>query len=172
MNINFHDFFVDKALEFKDYEWLQKLQKDKYEQLDKGTSNNGFYKTISALEDINSQYSIKDKNGLRNINWNSDYDIEYGEIVYLEKESYRKYDLVRYKDLTELESYYVRGYIKGIQQNYSRYYHDGYKQGYLEGTKVSDGTVKFYHNFVKDLKEMTDKNIYKNVNKKWYQFWK
>jgi flagellar biosynthesis/type III secretory pathway protein FliH len=176
MDTNFHDFFIDKALEFKDYEWLQKLQKQKSEQLDRVTPNNKFIKSDTIVENINQSYAIKDKNGLRNLNWSSDYDIECGEIVQLEKESYKKYDIARYRDLNELESYYIRGYIKGCKETYINYYNQiynqGYVQGYSEGAKISEKTIEKYTNFTKDLNKTIKESMSKLNQKKWYEFWK
>lgn len=115
---------MDLALKYRDYEWLKELLKEK-EQLetleqaaDESTGAGMFNEEAVALEDILAPYAVKEKNGLRAFNIDSDFDRNHSDLVLTEKPPYHRGEKVRFRNPSNEELIYIRGMMNGYMSGY------------------------------------------------------
>lgn len=177
---------MDLALQMKDYEWAKQLQdedtkevKVNYNSLnsqiqsDKHIETDSKYnESIIALEDITTNIIVKTNEGARNINIMSEYDRLESDLGITEKQSYSKGEYVNFYSPDTDELCYLRGY------------YNGYYYGMLHTNNQNYETINNLQSLCNKYEQLLDvesklKNYYmeecnknKDINKKWYQFWK
>ena len=115
---------MDLALKYKDFEWAKELPGAL--DLSETSKNAPEEKVLSeifinediALEDIFNTYGIKEEGGIRSFNIRSEFDRNNSELVIIEKNSYKKGEIVRYKIPTNSELLYIRGMVNGYIMGY------------------------------------------------------
>lgn len=119
---------INLALKMKDYEWAKELMKQS-EDLDNKKLEFNLDKKMEfnieesiALEDISTQYAVREKVGLRGFNINSDYDRNSSDLVITEKDSYQKGEKVNFVVPAKEELIFIRGtfsgYLMGLGEAY------------------------------------------------------
>ncbi|MCX8129857.1 MAG: hypothetical protein N3I35_07130 [Clostridia bacterium] len=116
---------IDLALQFNDLEWAKKLTEQERHQEEPVNEENIvtiFDRNSIALENIVTQYAVKEKDGIRAFNINSMYDRNEADLILTETPPYNLGDVVKYYIPTKEELTYMRGMVNG--------YHMGYRDAY------------------------------------------
>jgi hypothetical protein len=119
----YYEQLINLALDFRDKEWFADLIKNKQQYAELEAINIDNKKCYSnqaiALDDMKSGYAIIETEGIRNINWSSEYDVTYKEIIEVLDKSVKKGETVTYKILDKLFQenlrYYLLGYMRGMK---------------------------------------------------------
>ncbi|MCX7709327.1 MAG: hypothetical protein N2484_05700 [Clostridia bacterium] len=112
---------IDLALKFNDFQWAEELvNNDEVIEALEGELGKTtiFNKEAPALEKITTQYGVKEKNGVRAFNINSEFDRNEAELVLVEESSYSIGDTVKYYIPSRDELTYIRGNVNGFVMGY------------------------------------------------------
>lgn len=124
------------ALKYRDLEWAKELSNLENqpepavkEEVNKGEepqniSQTVFNKESTALENIVYQYAIKEKNGIRSFNINSEFDRNEAELVIIEKPFYARGETVKYYVPSKDELSFMRGTVNGFVMGYREAFRD------------------------------------------------
>jgi len=148
-----YEQLINIALETKDFKWIKELQKQKSQEMLKNLTNNEYIISGTAFEDLTYNYVVIEERGIRNIRFESEYDIIYGKVGVTNGEIVCKGQNVKYRDIKDEERCYVLGYLRG--------YYDSLKVPY---------SYKNNQTISPPIQKPTEvKNVENNIkNKKWW----
>jgi hypothetical protein len=119
-----YEQLINIALETKDFKWVKELQKQKAQEIidyKANTENNEYIISGTAFEDLTSQYVVIEEHGVRNIRFESEYDICYGKVGLTDGKLVYKGQNVKYRDINDGERYYLFGWFRGYIEGSSRF---------------------------------------------------
>jgi hypothetical protein len=119
---------MNLALKFKDYEWAKEIYKQNESletngiDIDSENKIQSNYEETIALEDIYTQYAVREKDGLRSFNINSEFDRNSSELAILENPPYKKGQKVNFFIPSKEDLIFIRGtfngYLIGLDEAY------------------------------------------------------
>jgi hypothetical protein len=106
MKEDVYEQLINIALETKDFKWIKELQEQKAQEIvdyKENVTNNGYIISGTAFEDLNGSYVVIEEHGVRNIRFESEYDISYGKVGLTDGKYSFKGQNVNYREITDEE---------------------------------------------------------------------
>ena len=116
---------INLALQFRDYEWTRELleledsMQAPNSAMEESIKADLYTEESVALENITNTYAVREKNGVRAFNINSEYDRNLSDLVMMEHSSYRKGEKVKYRNPSNEEMIFARGVVNGYILGYN-----------------------------------------------------
>jgi len=114
---------INLALQFRDYEWTRELlELENSVQAPTSIVEESvklYTEESVALENITNTYAVREENGVRAFNINSEYDRNLSDLVMVEHSSYRKGEKVKYRNPSNEEMIFARGIANGYVLGYN-----------------------------------------------------
>lgn len=115
---------INLALQFKDYEWVKELVELENNvevpntAVEERARDDLFSEKSLALENITNTYAVREKSGIRAFNINSEFDRNLSDLVMVERPSYKKGEIVKFRTPSNEEIIFARGIVNGYILGY------------------------------------------------------